>query len=175
MRIITATPARSSGQAMESPKESARRRVLAHDEVRERAPVVVGVSDEAQPHPLLFDANDLRVEVQGWLTRQEEIDLGLGAFMNDAWCAKEQAAAREVLHETVDDDPMCTTLRPNPDGDPYCSPLVHVLNGTVQTYVHEINLPQISRIAAPRRGSDLFAASCNPRVPTADCTTRPGP
>src|SRR5262249_28763678 len=63
LRIIAATPARSRRQAIESARESARRRVLAHDEVRQRAPIGA-VSDQAERDAVDIDADDLRQEMQ---------------------------------------------------------------------------------------------------------------
>lgn len=116
------------------------RGVLAHDEVRQRASAGVGLADEPQRHPVVIDADDLRREVQRGLAGKIEVELGARALADHPRSLQKQAAARQILNQAVDNDPVRATLRAHPDRDSYGCPLVHVTEGTLPTYVGKINL-----------------------------------
>jgi hypothetical protein len=117
-------------------------RVLAHDEVGEGTAMSFGIADEFQRHPVVrffLNANDLGGEMKRFFAREIEVDLGGLAEVNVARGAHEQATARDIFDEPVDDEPLRATLHAHPDTDSNCCPLVHVVKRRLLTYVHEIN------------------------------------
>jgi hypothetical protein len=106
------------------------------------------VTDELQRETHARDvlhANDLGVQVQRVFAGEIELDLELGAFVDDAWHTHEQAVARDIFDEPVDHDAVRPALHPNTDRDSYSCPLIHVVKATLTTYLRKINsLPDAS-------------------------------
>jgi hypothetical protein len=148
--------------------------VLTHDEIRERAPRTICISDEPQAHSgmrAILNANDLRGEMQRFFTGKIDRDRGRRALADQPRRAHEQATSRQILHESVDHQSVRPALRAYSDMDANRFPLVHVLEGRLATYVQEINPRAILTVAAPRRQR----LSCKSPHPTADCPARSGP
>ena len=115
---------------------------MLHDEVRER-PAGLGLIDEAKRHAGalvgMLDPHDFRAELKPLLAGEIDLELGDRSRSHPLGRAKEQAAARHVLDETVDDDPSAPALGPDVHGDSNRFPLVHLLKGTLHTHGTGIN------------------------------------
>lgn len=116
---------------------------MSHDEVRERL-TIFGLREDLQRHPgavgAMLDPDDLGAQVQGRLTRDLEVDLGLGAGAEPLGRPEKQAAAGQILDQPVDDDARtASALGSDGDWDPHCFPLVHVGKRTLPTHVQRIN------------------------------------
>jgi hypothetical protein len=112
--------------------------MLAHDEVRERAPVLFQPAYELHRDArvlTVLDANHLRMQMQRVLPRKVEVDLERVAFVHRLGRTHEQAVSRHILDQPVDDDTLNATASAETDRDSNSFPLVHVVKATLSTYV----------------------------------------
>lgn len=117
--------------------------MLAHDEVRQRPAIALDVADKPQRHPgagLVLDANDLGNKMKRLFAGEIEVDLGGLARTKLPRGSHEQAIARHIFDETVDDDAVCAELSANADRDSNSCPLVHVVKATLATYQPDCNV-----------------------------------
>jgi hypothetical protein len=116
--------------------------MLAHDEVRERPPVLLQHADELHADTrmlALLDAHDLGMQMERVFAGKVEIELERIALIDRLCGAHEQAAARHILDQAIDDHPLDTAACPGTDRDTKSRPLVHVVKATLSTYVQKIN------------------------------------
>ena len=91
--------------------------------------MTLDVADEAQGHPgprLPLDPDDLGLEMKRLLAGKIEVELGSRTRFDLPGGPHEQAAAGDVLHKAINNQPIGAKLRAGPDRDSYGCPLVHV-------------------------------------------------
>lgn len=116
--------------------------MMLHDEVRER-PAVLRPIDEAKRHSRalvgVLDAHDFGRKMEALLAGEIDLELGDRSRSHPLGRAQKQPAARDILDETVDDDPSAPALGPDVHRDSNRFPLVHLLKGTLHTHGLGIN------------------------------------
>ena len=95
-RFVARVSCGTQSAADQRPAHSARRGVLAHDEVRQWPAVTLDVADKPQRHSLAglaLDAHHFRFQMQRFLARQIEIELGRRSRIDVPGRSHEQAIA----------------------------------------------------------------------------------